>query len=204
MTKSSDLNDFVQAALKAGQSRESISAALQDAGWAEQEINRALGAWADSALGLPVPKPQPVASARDFFVYALTFGLLVFGAVHFVILVTQLIELLFDDRGFYDSLRWSFAAVVVSCPLFFWLSYRDWRASQIDAGLHRSVFRKWMITLAMLFSAIALFGSLLGAVYAFLSGDFTLQFLLNLGTVVTVAGLIFWYYRLDAQRGDAE
>lgn len=202
MTKSSDLNDFVQSALSAGQSRSDIANALSAAGWAEQEIGRALDAWADSALGLPVPKPQPVASARDFFVYALTFGLLVFGAVNFVILVHELIDVAFQDNTYYHSIRWAFAAVIVSCPLFFWLSYRDWNASQRDKGLQRSVFRKWMIYLALLGSAAALLGALMAVIYNFLSGDMTLQFLLKILSIGIVAGTIFWYYSLEAKRGD--
>lgn len=40
-------------------------------------------------------------------------------------------------------------------------------------------------------------------IYAFLSGDFTLQFFLKALVVGGVAGLIFLFYLTDIRRGDA-
>lgn len=203
MSTTQALADFVQNALGAGQSRDDISVALNKAGWTDEEIAKALGAWSDSDFIIPVPAPQPVASARDFFVYALTFGVLLFGAINLVFLLHEIIDILYEGRTRLRSLRWALSAVIVSGPLFFWLSYRDWIAVRANQGLQRSEFRKWMIYLAILGAIVALLGDLVGAIYALLEGDFTTQFFLKFLSVAVVAGAIFVYYRAEVRAGEA-
>lgn len=145
MTKKPDLAEFVRGALQAGHSPDDIGKALKDAGWAEKEVGTALSAWTLGDLALPVPRPQPVASARDFVFYALIFGLLVFGASYLVVLLNGVIDVMMMKPAMYwglpNNIRWALAAVITSGPLFFWLSYRDWRATRRDESLYRSVFR---------------------------------------------------------------
>ena len=57
--------------------------------------------------------------------------------------------------------------------------------------------------MTLLFAAAVLLGDLVAVIYAFLSGDFTLQFALKALVVAGIAGGIFGYYRYDGQRGQA-
>ena len=62
MRPADQLATFVAEALKAGRSREEISAALTEAGWTGPEIRAALHAWADTGFVPPVPRPRPMRS----------------------------------------------------------------------------------------------------------------------------------------------
>ncbi len=49
---------FVEAALRAGQARESVRAALEQAGWSKDQVADALGHYADITFAVPVPRPR--------------------------------------------------------------------------------------------------------------------------------------------------
>ena len=210
MRAADQLTAFVQAALAAGRSRDDIAAALTAAGWTAPEIAAALDAW-HAAPGLPpVPRPRPYVSAREAFFYALLFASLAMTAWHLVTLFHALIDLWLPDNGREDwryygassSIRWAVAALVVFGPLFLWLHARATRAQAADPGRARSVVRRWVGYLALFLAACSLLGDLIAVVYAFLSGDLTLRFLLKALVVAAVAGVVLALFRGDTE-GDA-
>ena len=203
MASSKDLAVFVRDALSAGKSRVEIAAVLGQAGWSAQEVSDALEGWADLPFAPPVPRPQPVVTARDFFVYALMFGALLFGAGYLVGLLHALIDHLLEPRGSGSDhrIRWAMAVLIVTLPLYLWLASRERRRLAADPALQRSAIRNWMTYLTLLFAAAVLLGDLVAVIYAFLSGDFTLQFALKTLVVAGVAGGIFGYYRGIGRRG---
>lgn len=204
MAANADLSRFTRDALMAGRSRAEIAEALQEAGWSRSELAEALEAWADTPFLPPVPRPQSTVSARDFFVYALTFGLLVAGAAHLVQLLHALIDLWADadDYGSLYTIRWAIAVLIVAAPVYLWLTLRERAKLAADPALYRSAIRKWMIYLTLLLAATVLLGDLMAVIYRFLSGDFTVQFLAKAAVVAGVAGLIFAFYLGDVRRGD--
>lgn len=205
MAVSKDLSRFTREALAAGKSREEISKVLQAAGWSPSEVGDALHAWSEEPFSPPVPRPQITVSARDFFVYALTFGLLILGAIYLVQLIHALIDLWLDDRNyrFPANIRWSIAVLVVATPLYLWLTFRERAKLAADPALYRSAIRKWLTYITLLLAAMTMLGDLMAVIYAFLSGDFTLQFFLKAMAVAVVAGLIFLFYLNDIRKGDA-
>ena len=204
MAANADLSRFTRDALMAGRSRAEIAEALQEAGWSRSELAEALEAWADTPFLPPVPRPQSTVSARDFFVYALTFGLLVAGSAHLVQLLHALIDLWADanDYGSLYTIRWAIAVLIVAAPVYLWLTLRERAKLAADPALYRSAIRKWMIYLTLLLAATVLLGDLMAVIYRFLSGDFTVQFLAKAAVVAGVAGLIFAFYLGDVRRGD--
>ncbi len=206
MAHRSEIDRFVHHALAQGASPAEVSASLQEAGWAMSEITPALGRWHGVALGAPVPRPGATAQARDFFFYALLFGLLLFGAIHLVLLLNVLVDWVFEagSTRFARRVSWPMAAVVVIGPLFFWLAARDHRRAASDAALRRSVFRRWMTYIAMLGAAASMIGSAVAAVYGLLDGDFTAQFACKIAVVLGVSALVFAYARQIARSGEAE
>lgn len=205
MAVSKELSRFTRDALVAGKTRGQISQALTTSGWAASEVREALDAWAETPFSPPIPRPQTTVSARDFFVYTLTFGVMIFGAVCVVQLFHALIDVWMNDSQYRASsrIRWAMAVLIVTTPVFIWLTFRERAKLAADPALYRSAIRKWLIYLTLLASAAVLLGDLIAVVYAFLSGDFTVQFLLKALVVAVVAGFIFVYYLGDIRKGDA-
>lgn len=194
------LEEFVRQGLVQGQGADAMRAAMQQAGWSEAEIDRALEAWV-SAPGLPpVPVPQPYVSAREAFLFGLLFISL--GAVTFniVTLGSELIELILhdpQDSGYFSAglARWSIAMLIAFLPLFMFLNSRVNRAEIPESWRRRSLVRRWFAAITLLISCIVLLGDLVATVYALLSGDMTLKFALRALLVALVAGLVLAYYR---------
>ncbi len=205
MAANKQLSRFVRDALSDGKSRDDIEAALGQSGWSGNEVAEALDAWADIPFSPPIPRPQATVSARDFFVYALMFGVMIFGAIYLVQLVHALIDLALDDGGYRSShrIRWSMAVLIVTLPMYLWLAIGERRKLTADPSLYRSAIRKWLTYITLLISATVLLGDLIAVIYAFLNGDFTVQFFLKAAVVAVVAGGIFTFYLRDIRVGDA-
>ena len=200
MAVSRDLSRFVREALVAGRSREEIAEVLAVSGWSPTEIHDALQAWSETPFTPPVPRPEATVTARDFFFYALMFGLLLIGAIHLVILFHALIDIWIEEPQYRSSssIRWAMAVLIVAAPLFLWMTVRERRGLAEDPAVRRSAVRSMLIYLTLLASAAVLLGDLISVIYGLLSGELTLQFLLKALVVAVVAGFIFLYYRTDA------
>lgn len=210
MRPSDELAGFVREALVAGRDRSEIGAALTEAGWADNEVHDALGAWAEGGFTPPVPRPRPYLSAREAFTYGLVFAALAMTTFFLVVLGHEIIELLLPDgaeaKGAvdYGDIRWAVSVLVVFAPTFLWLNARVHREARADPGKLRSGVRKWIGYVTLFLAVLALLGDLLAAIYAFLSGDLTLTFALKALVVAAVAGAVFAYYRAEmAEIGDA-
>ena len=202
MATSKELLRFTRDALSAGRSREDIAQALDAAGWSASEVSDALGAWSETPFSHPIPRPQTMVSARDFFIYALIFGLLITVSIALVQLFHTLIDVMYDDASRFaiSGLRWNLAILIVMTPPYLWLEIRERRALAVDPALSRSAIRKWMIYLTLLIAAGVLLGDMVSVVHALLSGELTLQFILKALVVAAVAGFVFLYYLVDVQK----
>ena len=206
MAANKQLSRFVRDALSAGKDRGEIEAALAQSGWSSNEVADALDAWADTAFSPPIPRPQATVSARDFFIYALTFGVLIFGAGHLVALFHALIDLMFDGPNTYrpyNQIRWAMSVLIVTAPTYLWLTVRERGKLAADPSLYRSAIRKWLIYITLLIAASVLLGDLVATIYALLNGDLTGQFVMKAAVVGAVAGGIFLFYLNDIRKGDA-
>lgn len=205
MAANKQLSRFVRDALSAGKDRGEIEAALAQSGWSTNEVVEAMDAWADMPFSPPIPRPQATVSARDFFIYALMFGVMILGAIYLVQLLHALIDLALDDAGYRSStrIRWAMAVLIVALPMFLWLAMRERAKLAADPSLYRSAIRKWLTYITLLIGAMVLLGDLMAVIYAFLNGDFTLQFFLKAAVVGVVAGGIFTFYLRDIRIGDA-
>jgi hypothetical protein len=104
--------------------------------------------------------------------------------------------LLFDNDGYaaVGRIRFGVSVLIVTAPLYLWLTLRERRRLARDPALLRSAIRKWMTYIALLLAAGTLLGDLIATIYALLTGDFTTQFILKAGIVGLVAGGIFLFY----------
>lgn len=196
---------FVRDALLAGRSRMDIREALGAAGWSEREVREALAGFADNDFTPPVPRPKPHVTARDVFIYALLYTALAVSATNLVILIHSILDLRMPDPGdgawkpayATQQIRWSIATLVVSAPVYIWLTaYTGYKIHE-DASLRRSLVRKWLTYVALFVSALVFLGDATVVIYNFLQGEMTLRFSLKAATVLVVSGGIFAFYLHD-------
>ncbi len=208
MRPADQLAQFVAEALKEGRSRAEIAAALQQAGWAQNEVTEALNAWADTGFIPPVPRPRPYVSAREAFLYGLMFLALAMTAWNITTLGFELIELWLPDiadsysRYNVGTVRWSISVLVVFFPLFLVMNTRAQRAAHADPGKRRSAVRKWFGYITLFLAALALLGDLIAVIYALLSGDLTARFFAKAVLVALTAGLIFLYFSGETREAE--
>ena len=207
MASSDPVTRFVHDALAAGRSRTEIQNALSEAGWAKSDVDKALSAFADVDFTPPVPRPRPQLTARDVFVYALLFTALTFTAIYLINLVHGILDLALPDpadrsnaeaRAIY-RIRWAIATLIVSTPLYVWMTIFTGRQNAKQVGEKRSLVRRWLTYLALFASALTFFGDITYVLERFLEGEFTLRFLLKALTVGAVSASIFFFYLRDVE-----
>lgn len=207
-----EMRDFVRDALIKGESRESISAALQSAGWPEAQVARALEAYASTDFPLPIPRPRSQVSAREAFIYLLLYTTLLICAVQFGSLLFSLIDTNFPDALDPDyrvnsrdsSMRFAISSLVVAFPLFLFLSRVVAKSVQRNPAVRLSWVRKWLTYLALFVAATILMGDIIFLLSKFLDGDLTTRFVLKSATVGLISGCIFGYYFLGLQQEEKE
>ena len=205
---SQELNLFVREALQKGQSRDDIRKALKSANWSDDEVGRALDSFADLPFPVPVPKRQPYLSAREAFMYLLTFLTLYISAVSFGTLLFQFINHWLPDivpYGTYsdsthETIRWSASSLLIAYPLFLFMSWLLRKEILKDPDKRASKIRKWLTYITLFIAAGVIIGDLITLVFNMLGGELTLRFILKILTVGAIAGAIFGYYLWDLRK----
>ena len=206
------LDTFIRDALNRGEKRERVAAALVAAGWTQKEIDNALDDYADTDLGLAVPKPRPYVSAREAFLYLVLFILLGVVAWNLGSLLFALIDTAIPDEleQQYDyfwggrdmQIRSAIAGLVVGGPLFAWLALHIRKQRRTNPAMQRSRVRKWLTYIALIIASCTLIGDAISLVYSFLAGELSTRLLLKLLVVAILAGGVFFYFIRDAEEGD--
>jgi hypothetical protein len=210
MSAPDELVPFVREALRLGQDRAAITDALRQAGWTEEQTDVALGAFADVAFPIPVPRPKPYLSAKEAFWYLVLFTTLYLSAINLGTLLFHLIDLALPDptdtpyavSSAKQSIRWAIAILIVAFPLFVFMNRLVSHALRRDPAKRASKVRKWLTYLTLFVAVCVLLGDGSTLIYNLLSGDLTSRFLLKALTVAIVAGSVFWYYFRDLRRDD--
>jgi hypothetical protein len=204
---------FVESALRAGQPRDAVRAALEQAGWSKDQVADALAHFADVAFAVPVPRPRAQLSARDAFWYLLMFGALYTSAFYLGDLLFGFINRAYPDQanlGYYPNtteyiesgIRWATAALIVAFPVFMLAALKLGREVTADPSRRNSAMRKWLTYLTLLIAAGAIIGDAITLVYNMLSGDLTVRFVLKAIVVAGIAAAVFGYYTWSTRRDD--
>jgi hypothetical protein len=206
---STELDLFVRESLARGASKESVGQTLASAGWSSEQVTRALGAYADVASGVPVPKPRASLSAREAFLYLVLFASLYLAAWHLGSLLFDLLDHAFpDDADTYryniigDSMRFHTAAVIIALPLYLWMARLLAREVSRDPLKRLSPVRRWLTYLTMFLAVVVLVSDTITLVYNALGGELTERFLLKVLVAAVIGSAIFSYYLLDLRRGE--
>lgn len=208
---SSELQRFVREALEKRQDKSSIRHALKTAGWPEDEIATALDTFADVDFPVPVPKRKPYLSAREAFFYLLMFLTLYVSAIGFGTLWFQFINRWLPDaasplyeHASIDIIRRAAASLIITFPIFLFVSRLLARAIGRDPEKRGSKIRKWLTYLTLFLAAGVIIGDLIALVNNLLSGELTLRFVLKVLVILLIAGTIFGYYLRDLRQEEKE
>jgi hypothetical protein len=193
---------FIEHARSRGMDHATIRMLLLSAGWKEKEIARALSA---QALDLPVPTPPDVGGAREAFLHLVAFASLYAAVIAALSLTFSYINLLIPDPAVTAfasdrrdlvraSIRWALSSLLVSVPVFLWLSTLLVREMRATPDRARSPVRRWLTYLTLFLASLALAGDVTVLVSGLLEGELSLRFLLKALAVAVVAGGGFAYY----------
>lgn len=207
-----ELEQFVHEALARGQSRQAIEVALAQAGWPAEQVRDALGAYADIAFAVPVPRPRPYLSAREAFLYLVLFATLYVSAYHLGSLLFDLINRALPDPAdaayrfvqLGASMRWSVASLLVAFPVFLFVARHLGKDLARNPVKRLSAVRRWLTYLTLFLAAGIVVGDLIAAVYNLLGGELTLRFVLKVLVVGAIAGTVFAYYLFDLRNEERE
>lgn len=202
MAASADLIEFVKAGLERGIPRQQLDAALKNAGWDHEQVQRAMAKYADVDFVIPVPRPTSYVTPRELFMYVLMFSTLYFSLYHLGSLLFDLINQAFPDpaatefheMAAYSSIRWSVASVIVSFPVFLYMARLIGIEISTDATKRSSRVRRQLTYLTLFIAATVLIGDVTTLIYNFLGGELTIRFVLKIITAAILAGAAFWYY----------
>ena len=196
------LKAFIAHARGKGMDSATIRILLLSAGWREKEIAAGIAA---ESLDLPVPEPLSAGSARDAFLYLLTFTALYAVVIAGIAIYFQFLDYQLQDaawrpyyyRSIMDTVRLSLAALFVAFPLLAWLTRFLEREVRGEPEKHQRPVRKWLTYLTLFVTATAIMCDLITLFYYFLAGELTSRFVLKALVLLVVTVVVFAYYLLS-------
>ena len=209
MAINDELSGFLKEGLDRGLSREELEKVLLETGWPPDQVRSGLGAFADVSFPFPVPRPKPYLSAREAFVYLVLFTTLYVSAFSLGSLLFELIQRTFPDpsadpafalAASRESIRWSISLLLVTFPVFVFVSWTNDRAVRSDPTRRLSQVRRWLTYMTLFVAAGMLIGDVTSVVYHLLGGEMTARFVLKVLTVGTIAGTVFAYLVRDLRK----
>jgi hypothetical protein len=202
------LQEFLDDAKRQGATDENLIGLLRGRGWSEEDIYRALADHYEGHSGLQVPVYKRSGSAKDAFLYLLSFSTLAtwtFGAgsVMFT-LIDRWIKDPLSPMNYYGGglyqMADALACVIVAFPVYIFVMRYIIRESESNPGKLESPVRKWLTYIALLIAACVVVSDLITFLTYFLRGELTAQFVSKVGVVLVIAGGVFWYYMGALQR----
>lgn len=202
--------DFIHHARGKGMDHATIRVLLLSAGWKEKDVAHALAA---EGLEMAVPEPPSAGGARDAFLYLLMYTALYTMVISLVVLFFHYLDILYPDPAWSSwagaedyvksTIRWSLSALMISAPLFYWLTYATTREIRAHPERARGGVRRWLTYLTLFVAAVTTMIDLITLLYYFLQGELTTRIVLKVLVLLVIMGLVIWYYLLSL-RGPAE
>jgi len=208
MSASSTLQEFLDAAKRQGATDESLVGLLRGRGWSEEDIYRALAEHYESQSGLQIPVYKRSGSAKDAFLYLLSFSTLAIwtygaGSVMFALIdrwIKDPLSTMNYYSGGYYQMADSLASIIVAFPIYVFVMRYIIRESEGHPGKLESPVRKWLTYIALLIAACVVVGDLITFLTYFLRGELTARFVAKVAVVLVIAGGVFWYYMGSLQK----
>lgn len=208
MKSSEALYKFLDTARERGATDETLVGLLRGRGWPEEDVYRALADHYEARGGVAVPAYKRSGSAKDAFLYLLSFSTLATWAIGVGSVMFTLIERWIRDPltssyyygNSYYQMAGSLACIIVAFPVY--LLVMRYIVREVDAHPEKleSAVRKWLTYIALLIAAGVVVGDLITFLTFFLRGELTTRFIAKVAVVLVLAGGIFWYYMGSLQK----
>ena len=210
-----ELQSFVRDCLARGLARDAIRTQLDRAGWHAEEIDAALGAWAETDFPVPVPRRRTQLSAREAFLYLVMFVTLYVTAFNAGALLFQFIERWLPDAALSAgytgvdrfnarAVRDSVAAMLIAYPVFLFLSRFIGRMLVREPDKRGSGVRRWLTYVTLFIAALVILGDLTFIVARLLAGELPPRFLAQTLVVFLIAGYVFGHYLAGLRQEEDE
>lgn len=202
------LRGFLDAARRQGTSDETVIALLRGRGWPEEDAYRALADHYEGHSGLQVPVYKRSGSAKDAFLYLLSFSTLSIwtfgvGSILFTLIDHWIKDPLNQSTYYgnpYYQMADALASVIVAFPVYFLVTRYIVRELEVHPEKLESSVRKWLTYIALLIAAGVVIGDLITFLNYFLRGELTMRFVAKVTVVLMIAGGVFWYYLGSLQK----
>jgi hypothetical protein len=202
------LINFIETARTKGASDEFLYQLLRSRGWSQQDIESAFAQVYEHLTGLtmPVPRGRSSESARDAFLYLLSFATLgiwsqSLGEIGFIVIdrfIPDPLNRTYDNSAY--QLASSLARLIVVFPIYLFLMRLLIKELTAHPDKYQSGIRKWLTYLALFVAALIVIINIVIFLTSLLRGELTLRFTGRVVIVLIVAGGIFWYYLTWLQR----
>jgi hypothetical protein len=209
MSGGSALQEFLDAARLHGVTDEILVGLLRGRGWPEEDVFRALADHYEGRSGIQVPVYKRSGSAKDAFLYLLSFSTLATWTIGLGSVMFTLIDRWIKDplspinyyaSGYYQ-MAGSLASVIVAFPVYLLVMRYIVRELEIHPEKLESAVRKWLTYIALLIAAGVVVGDLITFLTFFLRGELTARFVAKVAAVLVIASGVFWYYIGSLQKG---
>jgi Domain of unknown function (DUF5671) len=202
------LREFLDAAKRQGAGDETVVGLLRGRGWPEEAIYRALADDFEKRSGNKIPAHKPSGSAKDAFLYLLSFSTLATWTIGLGSIVFSLIDRWIKDplsetpfySYTYEAMANSLACVIVAFPVYLLCTRYILQETKRHPEKLESAVRKWLTYIALFIAAVIVVCDLIAFLTYFLRGELTARFAAKVADVLVIAGGVFWYY-LGAMRG---
>lgn len=193
---------FIEEARTKGASDQFIFQLLRSRGWSKQEVESAYAQVYERLTGLPIPMPagQYTESARDAFLYLLSFATLgissqALGQIGFVVvdqLIPDPLNRTYGSQAY--ALASSLARLIIVFPIYLLLMRMITRDLKLNTDKYQSGVRGWLTYLALFIAALIAIVDLIIFLTSLLRGELTLRFTCKVIIVLIIAGGVLWYY----------
>ena len=213
MDRSLSLQQFLESARSQGLSNDALVRLLRGRDWPEADVYRALAENYESRTGLRIPAYRRSGSAKDAFLYLLSFSSLAtwtigLGSVIFTLIERWIRDPLSAPNYYYQSglyqMADSLACILVAFPVYILVMAYIVRTVEAHPEKRDSPVRKWLTYIALLIAAGMVVGDLIAFLTYFLRGELTARFASKVATVLVIASGVFWYYMGSLRSAPAE
>lgn len=202
MSEDNSVDQFLAEGKRQGTGDETLVALLRGRGWSEEDAYRALADHYEKHTGLQVPAYKRAGSAKDAFLYLLSFSTLAtwilgVGSILFTLIDRWIRDPLSANnyyRGGYYQIADSLASVIIAFPVYVLVVRYIVRELEVHPEKLESPVRKWLTYIALLIAAGVGIGDLIAFLTYLLRGELTARFVSKVAVVLVLAGGVFWYY----------
>jgi uncharacterized protein YacL len=175
---------------------------LRGRGWPEEDACRALADYYEAQNGATIPPYKRPGSAKDAFLYLLSFSMLATWTISLGSVLFLLIDIWIKDplnQNSYQSFTFyqmanSLACMIVAFPVYILTVRSILKDLRVHPEKLDSSVRKWLTYIALLIAAGVVVGDLITFLTYFLRGELTARFVSKVVVVLAIAGGVFWYY----------